>query len=133
MFTIQTMVIYLCILKLYHARSCTHARLCMLFLSTTPLITPGKYYVQTHDPSNLIRGVVLLVTSVSLYRSQPTQPPHPLTRGRIRNRRDGQPPKLMGYCGTTNSGTSSFGGCCGYLQNLDYRGARIRKINYHGI
>jgi hypothetical protein len=33
MFTIQTMVIYLCILNLYHARPCTHARLCMLFLT----------------------------------------------------------------------------------------------------
>jgi cytochrome b subunit of formate dehydrogenase len=32
MFTIQTMFLYLCILKLYHARPCAHARLCMLFL-----------------------------------------------------------------------------------------------------
>jgi hypothetical protein len=32
MFTIQSMFIYLCILKLYHARPCAHARLCMLFL-----------------------------------------------------------------------------------------------------
>jgi hypothetical protein len=33
MFTIQSMFIYLCILKLYHARPCTHAHLCMLFLN----------------------------------------------------------------------------------------------------
>jgi hypothetical protein len=32
MFTIQSMSLYLCILKLYHARPCAHARLCMLFL-----------------------------------------------------------------------------------------------------
>jgi hypothetical protein len=32
MFTFQSMIIYLCILKLYHARPCAHARLCMLFL-----------------------------------------------------------------------------------------------------
>jgi hypothetical protein len=34
MFTIQSMSLYLCILKLYHARQCAHARLCMLFLSS---------------------------------------------------------------------------------------------------
>jgi hypothetical protein len=33
MFTIQYMSLYLCILKLYHARPCAHARLCMLFLN----------------------------------------------------------------------------------------------------
>jgi hypothetical protein len=33
MFTIQSMFIHLCILKLYHARPCAHARLCMLFLT----------------------------------------------------------------------------------------------------
>jgi hypothetical protein len=33
MFTIQSMIIYLCILKLYHARPCVHARLCILFLN----------------------------------------------------------------------------------------------------
>jgi hypothetical protein len=38
MFTIQSMSLYLCILKLYHARPCAHARLCMLFLiSCSPL------------------------------------------------------------------------------------------------
>jgi hypothetical protein len=34
MFTIQSMSLYICILKLYHARPCAHARLCMLFLIT---------------------------------------------------------------------------------------------------
>jgi hypothetical protein len=32
MYTIQSMSLYLCILKLYDARPCAHARLCMLFL-----------------------------------------------------------------------------------------------------
>jgi hypothetical protein len=32
MFTIQSMSLYLFIFKLYHARPCAHARLCMLFL-----------------------------------------------------------------------------------------------------
>jgi hypothetical protein len=33
----------------------------------------------------------------------------------------------LGYRGATSSGTSLLGGGCGYLQNLDYRGASIKK------
>jgi hypothetical protein len=32
-----------------------------------------------------------------------------------------------GYRGATTSGTSSFGGGCGYLQNLNNRGASIKQ------
>jgi hypothetical protein len=48
--------------------------------TTTPFIPSVNYYVQTPVPSNLIWGAVLSVTSVSLYRSQHTQPSNPLTR-----------------------------------------------------
>jgi hypothetical protein len=51
MFTIQSMSLYLCILKLYHARPCAHARLCMLFLidmvhSTIVFVLPFNFVQQ---------------------------------------------------------------------------------------
>jgi hypothetical protein len=39
------MFIYLCILKLYHARPCAHARLCMLFLNNSTIFTKLCCYV----------------------------------------------------------------------------------------
>jgi hypothetical protein len=40
------MSLYLCILKLYHARPCAHARLCMLFLNIfTSVICSGVHYI----------------------------------------------------------------------------------------
>jgi hypothetical protein len=61
-------------------------------------------------PSKLICGVVILVTSVSSCRSQPTQPWHPLTRG-MNPESPGRGPVEV---------DRGMGGGCGYLQNLDY-------------
>jgi hypothetical protein len=49
MFTIQSMIIYLCILKLYHAHPCAHARLCMLFLIPKTPSRGYKYILVLYD------------------------------------------------------------------------------------
>jgi hypothetical protein len=43
------MSLYLCILKLYHARPCAHARLCMLFLTKVPNAYGIDFVFNDHD------------------------------------------------------------------------------------
>jgi hypothetical protein len=109
-----------------------------------PKVQGVPYYLTIHSISKMLRAnarcieshlvgsalghlgiIVSIATYATVAPAHPWENPEPPVGGAHHSQ--------WGYRGCTTSGTSSLGGVCGYLQNLDKHGASIAKINYHDI